>query len=64
MSVLADNTKQTVLVRDAYTCQLNKPGCDRYATVVVPKPGIVRGLRALRSTELRAACRDCATSGV
>lgn len=63
MSVLADNTKDTVLRRDHYDCQLRLNGCDRYATETVPKPGVVKGLKTLRPPQLQAACRDCAMGG-
>jgi hypothetical protein len=58
--ILADNTTQTVLIRDDYTCQLRLSVCDRYATLVVPKPGVVRGLKPLRAVQLQAVCRPCA----
>jgi hypothetical protein len=60
MSVLADNTTQNVLIRDGYACQLRTPVCDRYATIVVPKPDVIRGLKPLRAHQLQAACRPCA----
>lgn len=60
MSILADNTTENVLIRDGYDCQLRTPVCDRYATVVVPKPGVTPGMRKLRPAELQAACRPCA----
>jgi hypothetical protein len=63
VTVLADNTKDNVLRRDHYDCQLRLPGCDRYATEVVAKPGVLKGLKPLHSTQLWAACRDCAMGG-
>lgn len=60
MTVLGDNTTQNILIRDEYTCQLRTSVCDRYATLTVPKPGVVRGLKPLHPTQLQAACRPCA----